>query len=83
MTELVWGRLFFCHTCKKYLEDESVMRGHQLLEHKAESYVSMPKRIDIEKSTTDGKNFNIEIDIKDQIKQDYADVEEIEQDAIE
>ncbi len=73
--ERVWGKIYFCHTCRKYLEDETGMRAHQFQEHKAESYISMPK--DIDKREAPKEEIKSPT-IMDEVKKDYADIEETE-----
>ena len=42
LPEKEWGKIFFCHSCKKYLDDEIEMTSHILLGHQANSFISMP-----------------------------------------
>jgi len=41
--EKEWGKIFFCHNCRKYLDDETGMSAHIQMGHQANSFISMPK----------------------------------------
>ena len=43
--EPAYRKFYYCHTCQKYTEGEYV-ESHKLLNHKIESYLTLPTQYD-------------------------------------
>lgn len=74
MKDREYGRIYYCHTDRQYLDDETAMRAHIQLGHQANSFISMPREVE-------RPDFKVESPIskiKGEIKKDYADIEEVE-----
>jgi hypothetical protein len=40
-----YSKIYYCHTDRKYLDDETSMRAHVAMGHSAAAYISIPKNV--------------------------------------